>query len=464
MTTTEVDVALIGSGSGNTFANRDFHDTSFALFEEGVFGGTCLNVGCIPTKMFVYAADIADHIRESSRYGVEATLNSTDWPGIVKRVFDRIDPISSGGRDYRADRSPNLKLYESHVEFDGRDGERYRLRTADNDLVLADQVVIAAGSRPIIPDVIAGAGVRYYTNSDVMRLAELPRRMTILGSGYIAAEFAHVFSALGTEVTIVARGPKLLRHHDSDISGRFTELATQQWSVLLDRTTVGASTLGDGSVRLSFGDGSHVDSDVLLIATGRLPNGDRLNLGSIGVGLDDDGRIERDIFGRTSAHGVWALGDVATEHQLRHVANHETRVVQANVKKGWDAADLVAFDHRFVPSAVFSHPQIATVGLTEEQAARAGIDYAVKVQAYADVAYGWAMEDTTSFCKVLADRATGQLIGVHILGPQASTVIQPAIQAMSFGLGVHDMARGQYWIHPALPEVLENALLGLEQD
>ncbi|MFW0790273.1 mycothione reductase [Gordonia sp. CPCC 205333] len=459
-----VDIALIGSGSGNTFANHDFHDSSFALFEEGTFGGTCLNVGCIPTKMFVYAADIADHIRESSRYGIESTFSSADWPGIVKRVFDRIDPISSGGREYRADRSPNVTLYESHVEFDGRDGDRYRLRTAQGAVLLADQVVIAAGSRPIIPDVVAASGVRYYTNSDVMRLADLPKRMTILGSGYIAAEFAHVFSALGTEVTIVARGPKLLRHHDSDISERFTELASGQWSVLLDRTTTAASTLADGSVRLTFDDDSHVDSDVLLVATGRLPNGDRLNLSSIGVGLDDDGRIERDVHGRTSARGVWALGDVATEYQLRHVANHETRVVQSNVTKGWEASDLAAFDHRFVPSAVFSHPQIATVGLTEEQATAAGMDYAVKVQPYADVAYGWAMEDTTSFCKVLADRATGQLIGVHILGPQASTVIQPAIQAMSFGLGVHDMARGQYWIHPALPEVLENALLGLELD
>ncbi|NMN99805.1 mycothione reductase [Gordonia sp. TBRC 11910] len=460
--TTTVDVALIGSGSGNTFANRDFHDTSFALFEDGVFGGTCLNVGCIPTKMFVYAADIADHVREAGRYGVDATFNSADWPGIVKRVFDRIDPLSSGGRDYRAHRSPNVRLYESHVTFDGRDGDRYRLVTADDDVVLADQVVIAAGSRPIIPDVVADSGVRYYTNNDVMRLAELPARMTILGSGFIAAEFAHVFSALGTDVTIVARGPKLLRHHDSDIADRFTEIAREQWTVRTDQRTVGAPTLDDGSVRLDFADGSHVDSDVLLVATGRWPNGDGLNLSSIDVGLDDAGRVERDRFGRTSARGVWALGDVASEHQLRHVANHETRVVQENVKRGWDATDLVPFDHRFVPSAVFSHPQIATVGLTEREAADAGIDYAVKVQPYSDVAYGWAMEDTTSFCKVLAERATGKLIGVHILGPQASTLVQPAIQAMSFGLGVHDMARGQYWIHPALPEVLENALLGLE--
>ncbi len=461
MTTQNVDIALIGSGSGNTFANREFHDRTFALFEEGTFGGTCLNVGCIPTKMFVYASDVADIVTESQRYGVDGVLRGADWPSIVKRVFDRIDPQSSGGREYRLHRSPNVTLYESHVVFDGVEDGRYRLLTDAGDVVLAEQVVIAAGSRPIIPDAIATSGVRYYTNSDVMRLAELPARMTIVGSGYIAAEFAHVFSALGTEVTIVARGDIMLRHHDAEVSQRFSELAEQRWSARWNSALSTAEEL-DGGVRLRFDDGSYVDSDVLLVATGRQPNGDRLKLDTIDVGLDHAGRVERDEFGRTSARGVWTIGDVATEHQLRHVANHETRVVQANIKKDWDATDLTAFDHRFVPAAVFSHPQVASVGMTQAQADAAGIDYAVKVQSYGDVAYGWAMEDTTSFCKVLADRATGKLIGAHVMGPQASTVIQPAIQAMSFGLGVHEMARGQYWIHPALPEVLENALLGLD--
>ena len=161
---------------------------------------------------------------------------------------------------------------------------------------------------------------------------------------------------------------------------------------------------------------------------------------------------------------MWALGDVSSPYQLKHVANHEERVVQANLLKGWDADDLESFDHRFVPAAVFTHPQIASVGMTEAQARKTGIDITVKSQAYGDVAYGWAMEDTTGFCKLIADKGSGKLLGCHIIGPQAPTVIQPVIQAMSFGLGVREMARGQYWIHPAMPEVLENALLGLELD
>ncbi|EGD55695.1 mycothione reductase [Gordonia neofelifaecis] len=463
MGTQQVDLAIIGSGSGNSIPDERFDDVSIAIFEEGVYGGTCLNVGCIPTKMFVYAADVADTIRSAERYGVAATVDSVDWPAIVDRVFGRIDPISAGGKEYRVDRCENITVYSSHVRFDGRDDDsgRYRLVTADDDLVLARKVVVAAGSRSQVPDVIADSGVRFYTNSDVMRLPALPARMAIVGSGYIAAEFAHVFSSLGVDVTVIARSARLLRKLDDDLSARFTEVAQTQWNVRLATDLAGAVELGDG-VRLSFADGSHLDTDALLVATGRVPNGDRLSLDSIGIALTDDGRVPVDAHGRTPAPEVWALGDVSSPYQLKHVANHEQRVVQENLLLGWHSEDLRSFDHRYVPAAVFTDPQVATVGLTEAEARATGRDITVKIQNYGDVAYGWAMEDTTGFCKLIADRDTGELLGAHLIGPQASTVVQPVIQAMSFGLTAREMARGQYWIHPAMPEVLENALLGLD--
>ncbi|WP_232719284.1 mycothione reductase [Gordonia metallireducens] len=464
MTATQVvDLAIIGSGSGNSIPDERYADTTIAIFEEGVYGGTCLNVGCIPTKMFVYAAEVAEIATQGARLGVHAKVDSVDWPGIVERVFGRIDPISEGGKEYRVDRCENITVYSSHVEFDGRDDDGlYRLVTADGATVLAREVVLAAGSRAVIPPVIADSGVAYYTNNDVMRLPELPERLVIVGSGYIAAEFAHVFGALGSKVSIIARGPALLRKQDADISNRFTQVAEEKWDVHLDTAITGAEDLPDGGVRLQFDDGTHLEADVLLVATGRKPNGDRLNLSSVGIELDEEGRVRCDIHGRTAARGVWALGDVSSPYQLKHVANHEERVVQANLLKGWDADDLVEFDHRFVPAAVFTHPQIASVGLTEDEARDAGYDITVKVQAYGDVAYGWAMEDTTGFCKVIAERGTGKILGTHIIGPQAPTVIQPVIQAMSFGQTALEVAKGQYWIHPAMPEVLENALLGLE--
>ncbi|MCT1352392.1 mycothione reductase [Gordonia sp. JH63] len=464
MTATQVvDLAIIGSGSGNAIPDDRFADKTLAIFEEGVYGGTCLNVGCIPTKMFVYASEVAEIARHGARLGVHSKVDSVDWPGIVERVFGRIDPLSQGGKEYRVDRCENITVYDSHVEFDGRDDDgRYRLVTRDGDTVLADEVVLAAGSRAVIPQIIADSGVTYYTNNDVMRLPELPERLIIVGSGYIAAEFAHVFGALGSHVSIIARGPGLLRKQDADISNRFTQVAREKWDVRLETTITEAEDLPDGGVRVGLSDGATLEADVLLIATGRQPNGDRLNLDSVGIELDDEGRVRCDQHGRTAARGVWTLGDVSSPYQLKHVANHEQRVVQANLLKGWDATDLDAFDHRYVPAAVFTHPQIAAVGLTEDEAREAGHDIAVKVQAYGDVAYGWAMEDTTGFCKLIAERGTGRLLGAHLIGPQAPTVIQPVIQAMHFGQTAHELARGQYWIHPAMPEVLENAILGLE--
>ena len=198
---------------------------------------------------------------------------------------------------------------------------------------------------------------------------------------------------------------------------------------------------------------------MLLVATGRIPNGDTLGLPAAGIETDDQGRIVVDEYQRTTADGIFALGDVSTHFPLKHVANEEARTVQHNLLH---PTAMVATDHRFVPHAVFSEPQIAAVGLTEQQAKEQGIDYRVGRQDYGEVAYGWAMEDTEHFVKVIADAGSGLIIGAHLIGPHASSLIQPLVQAMSFGQRAIDVARGQYWIHPALAEVVENALLDLE--
>ncbi|MBY4380434.1 mycothione reductase [Rhodococcus fascians] len=459
--TEHFDVVIIGSGSGNSIVDQRFDDKKVALIEENAtFGGTCLNVGCIPTKMYVYAAEVARTVRDSSKYGIDAHVDTVRWPDIVERVFGRIDPISQGGKRYRAEGSPNVTLFQGHASFVGP----RTIDTGTGTTITADRIVIAAGSRPIVPQSIEDSGVDYHTNNDVMRLPALPEHLVILGSGYIAAEFAHVFSALGSKVSIVARKDSLLRALDADIAKRFTELARAKWDVHLDSgDTRGISEGGLHGVELS--DGTKVLGDAFLVAVGRQPNGDRLNLGAAGIELDDEGRIVVDEFGRTTAEGVFALGDVSSPYQLKHVANQEARVVQYNLlQDAWhgDTSALRTYDHRFVPAAVFTDPQIAEVGMTEEQARDAGLDITVKVQNYGDVAFGWAMEDSEGLCKIIAEKGTGKILGAHIIGAQAPTLIQPLIQAMSFGLSAQDMARGQYWIHPGLPEVVENALLGLD--
>ncbi|MEB3065277.1 mycothione reductase [[Mycobacterium] zoologicum] len=455
------DLAVIGTGSGNSILDERYADKRVAICEQGTFGGTCLNVGCIPTKMFVYAAEVAAAVTHAARYGVDARIERIRWPDIVARVFGRIDPIAAGGEEYRRG-LPNIDVYGAHTRFGpvGSDG-KYLLRTATGDEFTAEQVVIAAGARATVPAAIADSGVRFHTSDDIMRIAELPESLVIVGAGFVAAEFAHVFSALGVRVSVVVRGQTMLRHCDETVAQRYTDVAAGKWDLHRGRTVAGARNVGTG-VEVRLDDGSSVRAEALLVATGRIPNGDLLDAQLAGVEVSD-GRVSVDEYQRTSARGVFALGDVSSPFELKHVANHEARVVQHNLLCDWDdTAAMRATDHRYVPFAVFTDPQIATVGLTETQAIAQGFDISVKIQDYGDVAYGWAMEDTTGFVKLIGERGSGRLLGAHIMGHQASSIIQPLIQAMSFGLTAPEMARGQYWIHPALPEVVENALLGLD--
>lgn len=454
------DIAIIGTGSGNSILDERYASKRAAICEQGTFGGTCLNVGCIPTKMFVYAAEVAKTIRGASRYGIDAHIDRVRWDDVVSRVFGRIDPIALSGEDYRRC-APNIDVYRTHTRFGPVQADgRYLLRTDAGEECTAEQVVIAAGSRPVIPPAILASGVDYHTSDTVMRIAELPEHIVIVGSGFIAAEFAHVFSALGVRVTLVIRGSCLLRHCDDTICERFTRIASTKWELRTHRNVVDGQQRGSG-VALRLDDGCTINADLLLVATGRVSNADLLDAEQAGVDVED-GRVIVDEYQRTSARGVFALGDVSSPYLLKHVANHEARVVQHNLLCDWeDTQSMIVTDHRYVPAAVFTDPQIAAVGLTENQAVAKGLDISVKIQDYGDVAYGWAMEDTSGIVKLITERGSGRLLGAHIMGYQASSLIQPLIQAMSFGLTAAEMARGQYWIHPALPEVVENALLGL---
>ncbi len=456
---THYDLAIIGSGSGNSIVNEDFADRKVALLEKGTFGGTCLNVGCIPTKMFVYPADLARAAAHAAGLGVDLHVDAVHWAQIRDRIFRRIDPISVAGRSWRMNGNENVDVYEGHARFTGL----RQLDTGTGETITADQVVIAAGSRAVVPPIAGLDQVEHHTSDTIMRIDELPRRLAIIGGGFVAAEFAHVFGSFGSEVTIINRSGALLREEDQDVSERFTELAQERWNVRLD-TVVSKVEEYDGCIRAHLVRGPEtgtLDVDALLIATGRRSNSDGLDLDRTGVEVDGTGLVLVDDYQRTSAEGIWALGDVSNRYQLKHVSNQEARVVQHNLLH---PDDLVRSDHRFVPSAVFTSPQVASVGLTEKEASEQGIRFVTSRHAYGDTAYGWAMEDRTSFAKVLADPDTGLLLGAHILGPQASNLIQPLIQAMSFGQTVHEVARGQYWIHPALAEVVENALLGLDTD
>ena len=455
------DLIIIGTGSGNSILTPEFDNKKVAIVEKGTFGGTCLNVGCIPTKMYVLAADAAFEARTSKKLGVDLEYRGVDWPSIINRVFtERIDKIAEGGEAYRrGDECPNVTVFDQHARFVAPK----TISTGIGDearTISADQIVIAAGSRPFIPE--WAKAVPFHTNEDIMRLPELPKSLTIVGGGFIAMEFAHVFDALGTKVTVVNRSP-FLRTLDEDITQRFNELAQERFDVHFG--TVRDAQHNEDGVTLTLDDGTTITSEHLLIGMGRIPNGDQMSLEASGIDMENDGRVAVDSYGRTSCPGVWALGDVSSPYQLKHVANAEMRAVRHNLlaaMHGAPESEYRAMPHEHVPFAVFTEPQIATVGLTEKQAQDAGYDVTVKQQNYGDVAYGWALEDTSGIVKLVAEKKTGRLLGAHLIGPQASTLVQQLITIMAFDMDLREVVRKQYWIHPALPEVIENALLGLD--
>ncbi|MGP3690138.1 mycothione reductase [Streptomyces sp. IBSNAI002] len=452
----EHDLVVIGAGSGNAVIDESFAGLDVAIVEERWFGGTCLNAGCIPSKMLVHTAHVARTVDEAGTYGVDAELAGVRWRAMRDRVFGRLDADREQGRRDRRE-TDFVTVYEGTARFTGP----RELRVDGPDGVVgirARQVVIAVGGRPSVPPPVAGCALPYETSDTVMRIAAPPRRLAVLGGGYIAAELAEVFAAAGSSVVIVEKEELLLGPQDETVAERFTELARSRFDLRLGRevTEVGGRP---GALRLRLDDGSTVEADMLLVAAGRVPNSDRLNLGAAGIATRDDGRIVVDAHQRTTAEGVFALGDVCTPVPLKHVANREAQVVAHNLRH---PDDLIEADHDRVPSAVFTHPEIASVGATGQECRERGLDVLVGEARYADVAYGWAMEDTTGFCKVLAERGTGRLLGAHVMGPQAPALIQPLVLAMTLGIDASTLAKSPYWIHPAPTELVENALLDLD--
>ncbi len=460
MRTRHHDLVVIGTGSGNSLLGPELDDLDIGLVEGGRFGGTCLNVGCIPTKMFVLPADRVVDAVDAARLGVRVMHPAADWAAIRDRVFARVDAISASGENYRRT-AANVSLYRAMARFVGP----MTLDTGTGVSLTADRWVIAAGSRPRaldVPGLAVDPERGIHTSDTIMRLETLPRRMAIVGGGFVAAEFAHVLDAMGTEVTWVHRGGTLLTAEDGAVSSAFTALAAQRFDLRLGTTVAAAQRAVDGTwtLRLDAADGhTEVEVGAVLLAVGRQPNTDLLDATTAGLPLHPDGRLVVDPQQRTPVDGVYALGDVSSPFELKHAANHEMRVVRHNLVH---PDSPVASDHRFVPHAVFTHPQIASFGPREEDLRAAGVACHSYTQRFADVAYGWALEDTTGFVKVVIDPQTRLLLAAHVMGPQAATLIQPLIQAAHFGQRADDVARNQYWIHPALSEVVENALLGLD--
>ena len=448
------DMIVIGSGSGLEVSSEAAdRGLSVAVVEQGPFGGTCLNRGCIPSKMLIHSADVMETIQRAELFGIKAEVRSVDWEFIVKRAVDSVDgdarAVEEGNRQH-----PKITVLKDTGRFVGE-----KALEVAGERITAETIVIAAGTRPRVLEIEGLADVPFITSDEALRLPSQPRRLIILGGGYIAAELAHFFGALGTEVTIVQRGARLLRQEDDDLAARFTEVYARRFTLLLNTTVSRAHRDGEQIVLETVTDGQTrtLSADALLLALGRVPNGDLLNVAATGVAVDERGYVKTNEYLETDAPGVWALGDIVGRYLLKHSANLEAAYVAHNI---FNADSKVAADYHAMPHAIFASPQVASVGLTERAVKEQGLPYLAGTYSYYDTAYGSSIEDRDGFVKAIAHRESGEILGCHIIGSEASMLIQEVVNAMRMRLGADAITQSIY-VHPALPEVVQRAFSSL---
>jgi mycothione reductase len=445
------DLLVVGGGTGNKVAAYAADQgLETALVEPGPLGGTCLNRGCNPTKMLIQYAEAADAVRSAGAFGVDATLEGVDYAGAVEHVNETLGDVAAGMKETRAS-NPNLTIVEEYVEFVG---ER-TVQADDGTEHSAEKVVVAAGSRPLVPPVDGLEAVDYLTSDEAIRLPELPDELVVLGGGYIAVELGYFFEAMGAAVTIVEMMDTLLPNEDDAVGEELTAIASARHDVHTGYRATAVEQV-DGGVAVTAedreGDQLVVEGDELLVAAGRRPNTDTLAVEAGGIETDENGFVVTDEQLRTSAEGVWAMGDVADNSMFKHTADHEAEIAKHNVVDG--AAETAEFTA--VPHAIFTEPQVAAVGASEGDLADAGREYAVGRVDFGDTAIGRSQAVETGFVKVLADPDTREILGAHVVCPEAASMIHEVSTAMRAGLTVDDVADAIH-AHPSLPRVLESA-------
>lgn len=446
----QYDVVIVGTGSGATLIGEALaHQMSVALVDKGPVGGTCLNLGCIPTKMLIYPADRVMEIRDSAKFGINTEINDMDFAGIMDRMRRHVgashDRIQTGLEEAR-----DFDFYFGEARFVGD----YTLEV-DGKTIRGEKIFLASGARPAVPPIEGIESVSYLTNESVLQLKQRPASLVIIGGGYIAAEFAHFFEAMGSRVTIVQRNERLVPEEEPEISAILAKSLGRRLEVLLG-TEATAVRKSDKGVAITAknrrnGEEREITAEHVLLAAGRTSNADLLQVDKTGIETDAGGYIKVNEYLETSKKNIWAFGDAIGRQMFRHSANFEADLA-------WDNAVHDAnqpMDFSLVPHAVFSWPEIASVGLTERQALAVMDDRDLLVGRadYTDVARGQAMMEKESFLKALVDAESERILGFHIIGPQASILIQEVVNMMALDADWWQLTRGMR-IHPALSEVV----------
>ncbi|MDE2979398.1 MAG: glutathione-disulfide reductase [Acidobacteriota bacterium] len=448
MTDYDYDLFVIGAGSGGVRASRMAagHGARVAVAEERYLGGTCVNVGCVPKKLLVCASAFADHYREAAGFGWAAERPAFDWARLIankNREIERLNGIYRGLLD-----SAGVELVEGRaglldphtVEIDGGDAGRRR--------VTADQVLVAVGSWPDMPP-IPGIGHAISSN-EAFYLERLPERFAVVGGGYIGVEFAGIFAGLGCDVTLVYRGPLFLRGFDEEIRTCLAgEMRSRGIELRFDsRVESIEETAGSGDrLRLHLDNGEAIRCGEVLYATGRRPLVTDLGLENCGVAQGELGEVLVDEYSRSNVPNIWAIGDVTDRLNLTPVAIHEAMCLSRTLYGG----EPTPVDHESVATAVFSQPPLAAVGLTEEEARTRYGEVDVYRSRFRPLKLTLTDNQERTLVKLIVDRASGRVLGAHMLGADAPEIVQGLVIAVKMGATKDDFDAAMA-IHPTSAE------------
>jgi len=449
------DVIVIGSGCGMNIVEEALgHEMSVALVDKGPIGGTCANLGCIPSKMLIFAADRIAEIQEAGKLGIEAKIKNIDFLFIMERMRKFISENQQHMK-HGLSQAEGLVFYEGEGHFTNE----YTIEV-NGEEIKGDKIFIASGSRPFVPPIKGLDGVDFLTNESTLQLKEKPESLIIIGGGYIAVEYGHFFAAMGTKVTILEMADRLVLAEEPEVA----ELLKRELSRHMDIYTGVQAEEVKGSGQgvtvmvndLKAGGNKEFTAQRILVAVGRKSNADLLKGENTGVEVDKRGFIKVNDYLETNQKNIFAVGDANGQQMFTHVANVEASLAADNAIHG----SKLKMDYSAVPHAVYSHPQIASVGLTEEAAGKV---YKILVgrAKYSDVAQGDAMREENGFAKAIAEADTGKILGFHIIGPYAPILIQEVVNAMASGGSINQIQSSMH-IHPAISELIPAVLSNLE--
>lgn len=438
------DAIVIGSGQGGTPLCRALaqHGWSTALVEREHVGGTCVNVGCTPTKTMVASARVAWLARRAGDYGVRTGSLQVDMETVRGRKRDIVDRFR-GGSEGRLEKTDGLTLIRGEARFEGP----REIAVGDRRLT-AERIFVNTGARPSVPDLPGLRDVPFLDSTSIMELGRVPRRLVVLGGGYIGLEFGQMFRRLGAEVAVVQRSGQLLPREDADMAEALTEVLRQEGvEVRLNAKVLRV----ESGPRVVLEGGEVLEGSHLLVAVGRTPNTDSLQPERAGLPTDRRGFLKVNERLETGVEGVWALGDVTGGPAFTHISYDDFRILRDNLLEGGSRTT----GDRPVPYVVFTDPELARVGLSEKDAREQGLEPKVYRMPMSSVARALEMDESRGQMKALVDPRTDRILGFQVLGVMGGELMSCVQMAMQGGLTVRDL-RDAVFAHPVMAECLNN--------